>query len=72
MITGFFLQIFFFLVTGFINALPTATPLPAEFTDAITLVAGYASAWSWLLPIYEAIGTLLFVLFFDIISYNNH
>jgi len=57
MITGFFIQIASTLILFFIGILPVYA-LPTEWLAAVTLIWGYISAMSFLLPV----STLLQVL----------
>jgi len=67
MITAFFLTIVYLLAGGIITILPTATALPTQFVDGVTLLANYLSAFSWLLPIYQLINAIIFIIAFDVI-----
>jgi len=65
MITGFLLTLVFSLASWVLGLLPLGTALPSQFSDAVTLIAGYLSAYSWLLPVYQLISALIFVVLFD-------
>jgi hypothetical protein len=61
MITGFFLQTFYIVITFMVGLLPTIA-LPAAFLSALSLAVGYLNAFSFLLPV----GSLLTVIGFAI------
>lgn len=66
MITGFFLQLIFWLANALIGILPNATPLPSDFADGVSLIMAKLSAFSWLFPIYSLINAVIFVALFDL------
>lgn len=57
MITGFFLKIGFIILNFFVQLLPVVA-FPQAITDAVTTVAGYLNAWTFIFPV----GTLFLVL----------
>jgi len=57
MITGFFLRVFYVVIAWFVNILPVVS-FPSEVSSAITTVAGYLNAWTFIFPV----GTLFLVL----------
>lgn len=63
MITGFFLQIFYALITFLIGLLPTLA-LPSGFTDALTLAMSYVNQFTFLFPVSSLLAVVSLALTF--------
>jgi len=65
MITGFFLQIFYALVSFFIGLLPVIA-MPASWTSALSLVWTYLNQYSFLFPVTTLVSVLSFAVVFHL------
>lgn len=66
MITGFIIDLFHTFLFNIIEFFPIGNGLPTEISDAITLIYGYLTAWSWLLPVYDLLTAVIFVISFEL------
>jgi len=66
MITGFFLNIFYGLVSFFIGLLPTVA-MPVGFVSAVSLFWGYLNSFSAFFPVTTLIAVLSFAVTFHLI-----
>jgi len=66
MITGFFLRIFYVVVSFFVGLLPVI-PLPAAFASAIALFWGYLNQFSYYFPMTTLVSVIGFAVAFHAI-----
>jgi len=71
MIIAFFIKLITAIVTFFISLLPTIA-MPADWTNAITLIWGYVNAMSFLLPVSTLLTILTLVMTIEIVVFIWH
>lgn len=65
MITGFFLSIFYVLLSFIVSLLPVIN-IPADLLTAFTFSWSFVTALSWLLPVNTLLTVLSLAIFFHI------
>jgi len=71
MIVGFFLGIFYTVLSFVVHLLPVIS-FPSEITAAVTAVGGYLNAWTFIFPVstlFTVLG-LAFVFHFSVMAWH--